>query len=325
MEPVQAKNENADDALLSIVQKYENRAGELPALWKIEFKPPYQVVNGRRTWTYRPKNYAFPGVILFKYNDRIVDVRYALSSAYEQMQKRVSRHFFDTKVSVAIVKIPQLPKVLTQNMYFAKALIRKKVMKLYEHFNRQIAKLPIDTTYLKICDLLVKGNSQQVLDILEFKQPYIDVVARPRICTFPRNVYYYRSGVYVIRKNGEVVYVGMSAQNMYGRMYSHFAPFGAIDKSRPNKRLVQYHNELGYYDFDVAIVEVPGIINGKRGIHEHDYKKIQTRARALEEALIALFNPCDNHLKPEEIIPIELSEEDKKKYSHTPFTGDVPF
>ena len=98
-------------------------------------------------------------------------------------------------------------------------------------------------------------------------------------------------GVYIIKKNGVVVYVGCSTQNVYAQMLRHFEPYKkylstTLKNTNYNQRkqLLQsghkkaYHDDYETNDYRVRVI----ITNTAK------------QAEDLERALIKKYNPADN-------------------------------
>lgn len=85
-----------------------------------------------------------------------------------------------------------------------------------------------------------------------------------------------RTGVYLIKKNNVIVYVGYSASNLYKTLYRHFQTWN--DKQQPDR--ISYQEQLSRNKFTVRVVYCT-----------------PKRAAALEKALILKHNPKDNKLK----------------------------
>lgn len=80
------------------------------------------------------------------------------------------------------------------------------------------------------------------------------------------------SGVYLIYKNGTLVYVGFSGGNLYKTCTRHFQKWDS-----KYQRVVTYHGQLNRHDFKVRIVLCSA-----------------SRAAKLEKALIVRHKPKDN-------------------------------
>lgn len=88
-----------------------------------------------------------------------------------------------------------------------------------------------------------------------------------------------KSGVYFIRENGILVYVGMSRSNLQEALYRHFQDWS---RSWKQKR-VFYKNEVDVHNYEVACITT-----------ECD------QAHPMEKCYILEYNPRDNHMRYEE-------------------------
>jgi len=58
-----------------------------------------------------------------------------------------------------------------------------------------------------------------------------------------------RSGVYLIKEDSHIVYIGMSKKNLYGTLYRHFQAW-----SHSRQRVVTYQNQLKYKYYSVRVI-----------------------------------------------------------------------
>lgn len=115
----------------------------------------------------------------------------------------------------------------------------------------------------------------------------------------------HRSGVYLIYKDGTLVYVGYSGYNLYKTCTRHFQRWDS-----KYQKVVTYYNKLGSYDFKVRIIMCT-----------------PARAERLEKALIVKYKPKDN---PNKLPGYELSGSEIKTledFKQAPALNydDVPF
>lgn len=88
-----------------------------------------------------------------------------------------------------------------------------------------------------------------------------------------------KTGVYFIKENDVLVYVGMSRSNLQEALYRHFQDWS---RSWAQKR-VYYKNEIDVHNYTVACITT-----------EKD------EAPIMEKCYILEFNPRDNHMRYEE-------------------------
>lgn len=119
-----------------------------------------------------------------------------------------------------------------------------------------------------------------------------------------------RTGVYLIKKNGVLVYIGFSESDLYKTLYRHFQTWN--DTDQPNR--ISYKNQLSRAKFTVRVVFTT-----------------KKRAAALEKALILKHNPKDNKLKYKAYIK-EATETEKNYinsvaqiYDFAPVLNEAPF
>ena len=111
------------------------------------------------------------------------------------------------------------------------------------------------------------------------------------------------SGVYLIKENGKLVYVGYSAKNLYKTMYRHFQQW-----HHNYQEAITYVNKLNRHKYLVRVI----------------YCTPQ-QAQRLERALIIKHKPRDNDMKYKQHI---LNFQDRKTveiYNETPVTTEDPF
>lgn len=83
-----------------------------------------------------------------------------------------------------------------------------------------------------------------------------------------------KAGVYLIRENGKIVYVGRSATNLYKTLYRHFQTW-----KHPEQAVTSYKGRRHSYSVQVAILT-------------------PARAKTAEAALIRKHKPRDNRAMP---------------------------
>lgn len=89
-----------------------------------------------------------------------------------------------------------------------------------------------------------------------------------------------RCGVYVIKENGEVVYIGMSASCVVEACYRHFYYWNDFWTNTGKHYRVTYYDKLGRHKYEVAILELT-----------------PEQSATMERGLIIALNPRDNKQK----------------------------
>lgn len=108
-----------------------------------------------------------------------------------------------------------------------------------------------------------------------------------------------RSGVYVIRRNGVVVYVGYSSTNLYRTLYRHFQRW-----THHSQEVVTYVNDRGVFTVRVLLCS-------------------PAQAKRYEVALVRKYKPRDNARK---MSSMNLSaKEEEKLVSNYGRAEDAPF
>jgi hypothetical protein len=287
--------EEVSQQTLSVVPKTEEKAEIMPDLWKLEFRPPYITKDSLKQFSFSRKEYNYPGIVLFKRENKIFDIRFTDDSIYSQIIKRLP--FNGTDCLVAVYKVQKRD-------FEAFADYKKRIRDYYYHFYRQRAKVPlISGQYERIMQMLSKSDvtREDILSYLDFKEPYEDLLSNPRVRTFKRDKFMWRPGIYFFRQNyEEISYIG-KGQDWYSRFYSHFSPYACFEPDRPDKKLVHYHTLLGRVPLQGAFIDVPGTIAVGGVTIELGYDQIEKLCLALEDKLITLFDPIDN--RPEEVLP----------------------
>jgi len=106
------------------------------------------------------------------------------------------------------------------------------------------------------------------MKVFKFLPPY-----RDGRTSFPKTNK--RSGVYLIKENGKLVYVGMSKTNLYKTLYRHFETW-----SSKHQVVTTYVNKLHRFNYTVRVIMTT-----------------PPQAIRLERALIKKYNPRDNSEK----------------------------
>ncbi len=109
------------------------------------------------------------------------------------------------------------------------------------------------------------------MKVFKFLPPYDDKGK----CTFKKSVN--RSGVYLIKEDGVIVYVGYSGTNIYKTLYRHFEMW-----RHPLQEVTTYQTELKRRKYTVRIIYCT-----------------KQQAVALEKKLILKYKPRDNSMKYE--------------------------
>ena len=98
-----------------------------------------------------------------------------------------------------------------------------------------------------------------------------------------------KSGVYIIKENNKIVYIGQSGSNLYRTILRHFQCWNDRTQAR-----VTYINKLSKNKYKVRVVFVP-----------------PNKALQLERDLIAKYKPRDNPDKIQQVL--EFQEQRKNK------------
>ena len=96
-------------------------------------------------------------------------------------------------------------------------------------------------------------------------------------------------GVYIIKENNKIVYIGQSGSNLYRTILRHFQSWNDRTQAR-----VTYINKLSKNKYKVRVVFVP-----------------PNKALQLERDLIAKYKPRDNPDKIQQVL--EFQEQRKNK------------
>lgn len=129
-------------------------------------------------------------------------------------------------------------------------------------------------------------------------------------CSFPETKE--RTGVYLIKENDKLVYVGYSSTDLYKTMYRHFQewtdrPYKG-GRALPPEIRVTYKARMKRNHYTVRIVFATA-----------------AQAARLEKMLIIKYNPRDNHLKYENYNQTAWDITAIDSYFETPVERDIPF
>jgi hypothetical protein len=293
-------------AKLTVVHTPKDKATHMPDLWNLEMLFPYRMEKNQRRWNFRPRDFDAPGVIILKIDDTSLVIRKSLS-AYEFLRCVVDR--LGSRISAAA-----LVRVDPDRL----AIVQK-------HLLTQRNKLIEDDLHERVACLLNQSvvHQDDVIKLLEFKDPYVDKTAKPRISTFLRKDTLYATGVYIIRKriDGEmrVVYVGQSNGKLYQVFYHHFTPYAA--DPRGTHTWVDYSKEYPNHDFDATLIRIPGVAEVNNQLVELTRQQLDSYVKDLELKLILLFDP-KNNTRGKKKKPVENEE----PFVHSPPSdGPAPF
>lgn len=112
------------------------------------------------------------------------------------------------------------------------------------------------------------------MKVFKFIPPYNPKTKKPN---FPSRG---KAGVYLIKEEGNIVYVGYSSKDLYKTMYRHFQRW-----DHPTQEVITYAGDLDKLEFTVRVVYCT-----------------PKQAEALEKALIKKHNPRDNAQKYEDTV-----------------------
>jgi hypothetical protein len=126
--------------------------------------------------------------------------------------------------------------------------------------------------------------------VSSFATPYI----KPRQTRFISSRW--QAGVYLIKENGTLVYVGYAGECLYRTLYRHFQNWTSksyhSNKVAPAPYRVSYRQQMSSNTYEVRLI--------------HCSKK---QASRLEKVLILRYNPRDNRIKYQQY---ELDKWDKR-------------
>jgi len=112
-----------------------------------------------------------------------------------------------------------------------------------------------------------------------------------------------RAGVYIIKENNKIVYIGHSQGNLYKTLYRHFQAW-----NHKSQEVITYQSRLKKHKYTVRVIFTTA-----------------PQAIRLERYLVIKYRPRDNDLKYENY---QLNFHDNKTaetYNQTPITTEVPF
>lgn len=112
-----------------------------------------------------------------------------------------------------------------------------------------------------------------------------------------------KSGVYLIKENGKLVYIGMSAKNLYRTLYRHFEKW-----HHSSQEVVTYENKLKRNNYSVRVVLCTA-----------------NQADRLERALIIKHKPRDNENKYDQYKLTLADDKALDSYNAIPAETEAPF
>lgn len=115
-------------------------------------------------------------------------------------------------------------------------------------------------------------------------------------------------GVYLIKENGKIVYVGMSQSCVVEAMYRHFYHWNT---TRNFQYRVTYFDRMSLHNYTVQIMFTN-----------------KDEAPKLEQSLILLMQPRDNRERYEELIPLLIQKISDKQINNSGWqeaTSGTPF
>lgn len=133
--------------------------------------------------------------------------------------------------------------------------------------------------YAKLEPWLKGKRKQPNLSKLQFAPPFVvdNGVSRWNFLDFKD-----RSGVYIIKENGIVVYVGKSVRHISNVLKNHFYPYPQDRKTKHYR--VTFYETKNVHKYECAIIEVPIACF-------RSWQAVSKAVEELETALIRHFNP----------------------------------
>lgn len=101
-----------------------------------------------------------------------------------------------------------------------------------------------------------------------------------------------RSGVYIIKEDGTIRYVGYSAKNLYKTLYRHFQKW-----NHPYQEVTTYQERMSKHDYTVRIIYTTPL-----------------QAERLEAYLVNKYQPRDNDIKLKKYAESNTGEKEFQKY-----------
>lgn len=139
---------------------------------------------------------------------------------------------------------------------------------------------------------------------IDFVQPFI---SNKSVGVYKRRTLAHHSkkaGVYMIKENDTIVYIGMSQSNVVEALYRHFYEWNDVR---------QYANRVTYFN----------------KLHKHNYKVVimvttKEEAPKLEQSMIITLNPRDNRERYEEIVEMLLEQRGYVKKEEKQLVPGIP-
>lgn len=133
----------------------------------------------------------------------------------------------------------------------------------------------------------------------KFLPPY--QTKNPGRTTYPETVN--RSGVYLIKEDNRLVYVGFSGKNLYRTLYRHFEAW-----NHKGQQVISYKTRLNRHKYTVRVILCT-----------------PQQAARLERALVIKHQPRDNENKYKTYLFDKWDEKIYQTYTETEVTDEPPF
>lgn len=118
-----------------------------------------------------------------------------------------------------------------------------------------------------------------------------------------------KAGVYLIKENGKLVYVGYSSNDLYKTLYRHFQVWTEqMYRGGPREPRLTYIKKMKRNHYTVRVILCS-----------------QPQAARLEKALIIKYKPRDNSIKYENYTIDHQDVKVEKEYFNTDVSLDCPF
>jgi hypothetical protein len=164
--------------------------------------------------------------------------------------------------------------------------------------------------------MILFNHTESTIKVFKYRPPY----KKDGKTNFPETKD--KTGVYIIKKNNKIIYVGVAMSSLYKTLYRHFQVWNPSSKEISEAREMQvpppkhlsYVNDLKKNNFTVRVIYAS-----------------KSKAAALEKALIQKYLPTDNDIvyKPKKRTQSYYAEkyQDKvfEEYNGTTPLPDIPF
>lgn len=260
---------------------------------------PFVPLRQNNLISFREKNAQGLFIVKERHTNRISHMESSGKCIYRMLRNAASRFKLNGIHDLCVIKCD-------------KKMIEKAKNAVLESHKR-VALFNRDFEFFKKSLLSGRPINLSKISFVPIYKPKEQMSTRTKKSDFRSNIIDFRkrSGVYIFKENGIVVYVGKSVNNLYRTVYGHM--LRQYDDYKRNRRAI-YNDKRHINHYEVGLIEV---VKGSRS-----NRSLAIAVGKLERFLIHQFKPRDNfQYVHRQVISGKLEEFDEGDFWRPPVTN----